>query len=373
MDFTKLKIYIDTLDSLGVPYCDVSVRLNREEVFRHSMGYVDTEKTKKPTRNTIQWMYSMSKVVACSAVLRLVEKGLLGLEDKVSKYLPEYEHLKVKKGDEVVDCQTPLLIRHLFSMRSGIDYDWGCILEDMKNPNASTRELVAGISRKTLLFEPDTDYVYGLSHDILAAVAEVITGMKWRDYLKQEIFEPLGLKNIGFHPTQEQKANFAQQFELNFEVFRSHPRSNDNDFRFTDDYDSGGAGLFSTLDDYMEIADALANGGVAKNGYRILNPETISLMCTDQQTENSKSKMKLGYGYGLGVRVLKDKVEGKALSPLGEFGWDGAAASDVRIDPKNHLTIVFTTHITAAGVLFHTAHPYIRNLVYEALGLAEEY
>ena len=87
MDFTRLKYYIDSLAANDLPYCDISVRLDRKEVFRHNMGYIDAEHTKKPQPDTLQWIYSMSKVITCTAVLRLVEKGLLSLEDKVSIFL----------------------------------------------------------------------------------------------------------------------------------------------------------------------------------------------------------------------------------------------------------------------------------------------
>ena len=374
MDFTRLKYYIDSLAANDLPYCDISVRLNREEVFRHSMGHIDAEGTKTPQPDTLQWIYSMSKVITCTAVLRLVEKGLLSLEDKVSKYLPEYEVQAVKCGVFAKKADNPILIKHIFSMRSGIDYDWACIADKIGDPNITTREFIKGLSRKVLCFEPGTDYTYGLGHDVLAAVAEVITGKKFRDYLNDEIFAPLGLKNIGFHPTEKQlNEQFAQAFVYDHERFRSSPRDMNCAFCFGDDYDSGGAGLFSSLDDYMEIADALSNGGVAKNGYRILNPETIDLMRTNLQTENSMGKMKPGYGYGLGVRTMVDRKVGRSLGPVGEFGWDGAALSYVLIDPENHVTVVFTTQLSNGGVFYHTTHPYLRNLVYDALGLAKEY
>lgn len=372
MDFTKLKYFIDSLEFLDVRACDILVKKDHKEVFRHSMGYSDLEKTKPVSKDDLYWVYSMTKVITVTAALRLVERGKLGLDDKVSDYLPEFADITVMDGDKVKKAEKAMLIRHLFSMQSGLDYDLDApaIKEARERADATTREVVAAMAKKPLLFEPGERYQYSLSHDVLAAVVEVISGKTYHEYLKEEIFNPLGMTDIGFEPNEEQKTRFSQQYRYDQQTFTCNPIPSVNSFKLSQKYESGGAGLFTSLDTYMKVIDALANKGTAESGYQLLKPETIELMRINQQKEGVYAKP--GYGYGLGVRVMIDKERGRSLGPLGEFGWDGAACSYNLIDPDNGIAIVLTLHILNFSMCYDTVHTYIRNLVYQALGLAEK-
>ena len=378
MDFTKLKMFMDSLDAFDVRCMDVSVHKSHKEVFRYAIGTSDAEGKKPVTPDNLQWMYSMSKVITCTAVMRLVERGELGLDDKVSKYLPEYENMLVKRPDgKITPAENDLLIRHLFSMRSGMTYDLAMtgILKQKARGKISTRELVRGMAEEPLIFEPGTDYNYSLSHDVLAAVAEVITGKTFHEFLRDEIFIPLEipLDDIGFHPTEAQKKRFTQKYTYDMEMFRCIPTDMNCAYRLSEEYESGGAGLFATLDAYMKIVDALSCKGIAENGYKVLSMESINRMRTNEQTEKETPKMKEGYGYGLGVRTMMDKKAGRSLGAVGEYGWDGAACSYTMIDPDNEIAVVLTLHICGFGMCYRTIHPKVRNLVYEGLGLATSY
>ena len=363
MDFSFLKNYMDSLyDTYGIISCDLAVNYKHKQVFRYSIG--------EAKKDDLQWLYSMSKVITCTALMRLVERGELRLNDKVSDYLPEYADLYVKTKDGVKKAENDLLIWHLFGMRSGMTYDlWSSELKKAReNENATTRELVAAMAKEPLLFEPGTAYNYSLSHDVLAAVAEVITGKTFHEFLKDEIFTPLGMTDIGFHPTEEDMKRFAKQYMYDGYKFKCNEYPKTCAYRLSEKYESGGAGLFATNDEYMKVLDALANGGKAENGYQLLKPETIDILRKPTMSD-SEVFDKVGYRYAHGVRVMTNKEVGQSLSPLGEFGWDGAAASYGMVDTENNISIVFTTHVLGFGRSYSEIHPQLRNRVYIGLGL----
>ena len=123
----------------------------------------------------------------------------------------------------------------------------------------------------------------------------------------------------------------------------------ENGFRLSDSYESGGAGIFSVASDYLLFAEAMSNGGVGRTGNQILKSETIDLLRTDQMDDICRKDFDLigrpGYSYGLGVRTMIDPKAGNAESPIGEFGWDGAAGSYALMDPENHLAVVYMQHV----------------------------
>ena len=373
MDFKRLEHYIDSLEAKGFRACDIEVRYKGEKVFRHSMGYSDSEGTKPVSNTDFYWMYSMSKVITCTAAMRFVERGELNLDDPLYKYLPEFENMNVATENGLVPAKNKILIHHLFSMRAGFTYElWSPSLTKARaNKDATTREIISSLANEPLLFEPGTDYNYSLAHDVLAAVLEVIAGKTYYEILKEELFEPLGMKEIGFAPTAAQLERFSTRYIYDNELYRCTPSPRDIsecDYRLSNNYESGGAGLFCTLDEYMKLVEALSLGGTAKNGYKVLSIDTINLMRTNRQTEKETPKMKLGYGYGLGVRTMMDKKVSKSLSSIGEFGWDGAACSCCIIDPDKQIGVVFTTHIRNCGIYYGNVFPYLRNMVYKCLG-----
>jgi len=180
------------------------------------------------------------------------------------------------------------------------------------------------------------------------------------------------MRRTGFVIPEHEMPHLAAQYECH-EPGRMRPFPMKNDFQLTKNYESGGAGLYSCVDDYSLFADAMANGGVGAGGAQILKPETIDLMRAEQlsayamNTEFSCAAGP-GYGYGLGVRTLIDRSAGQRSS-LGEFGWDSAAGSYVMIDPAQRLSIFFAMHVRGWPGLIGCGHAPIRDLTYEVLGL----
>ena len=143
-----------------------------------------------------------------------------------------------------------------------------------------------------------------------------------------------------------------------------------NIFVKTEAYESGGAGLISSVDDYAKFADTLASGGVSQDGYRLLKPETINLMRSVQLQPNAVASAFCcapgqGYGYGYGVRTRVSSEGGRG--PMGEFGWDGAAGAYLLVDPESKLSIFFATHLFGWTRVLKHGHCDLRNLVYEIL------
>lgn len=374
MDFSALDRYLEHLiTDCKLPYLDLAIDQDGKRIYRRGVGHTDAE-GKKPVRgDELTWIFSASKVITCIAAVRLIGEGKLSISDPVSKYLPAFAHLNVQSRDgSIHPAENVMTIEHLFSMTGGLEYNLNTpAIRAGREQGLGTLALVSEMAKDPLRFEPGTDYRYSLCHDVLAAVIEVITGMKFSDYLQTVFFDPLGLKNIGFHPTEEQLSRFAALFEYHAgtQTCKSVPLN--NQFMLTSDYDSGGAGLFSTVDDYMAIISAVACGGVAPNGYRVIDEKCIPLMQENhlppRALDHFVSTRNYGYGWGLCGRVHINPAMSWSLSPKGEFGWDGAASAFSMIDPQNRISLYLATHVFAGPYLYQTVHPEIRNMVYRIL------
>jgi len=380
LDQKDLIEFLDSLEEHGIPGCDCMVYLNHKPVFRYMTGYADKEKRKPINSETYYWIYSVTKLVTCAAVMQLVERGLISLDDPVYLYIPEYKNMNVKCGNAIKPAQNTMTIRHLMSMQSGMNYNIfsPSILKVLKETNgkATTMEVIKALAQEPLDFEPGTRFQYSLSHDVLGALIEVVSGTSFDVYVKQNILHPLGMYKTGFELTEERREAMADQFVYSVLSRRSKPVSLKNEYIFTPDYISGGAGLISTTDDFILFLDAMCNNGVGANGNQILSKESINLIRTDQLSDVARKyyiKMdwnRYGYSYGLGCRVLIDKSLTEAKSPLGEFGWDGAAGASALIDVENNLAIFYVQHVLSCDYAYKMIHRRIRDLTYEMLKLA---
>jgi len=377
MNFDKLTAYIDSLQSLGVPSGDMIVYRDHEMIYRHMSGYRDRVMSVPLTGKETYSVYSCSKVMTSCAAMQLVEKGLLDLDEKVSAYLPAFENIVVSDENGCHSPLHPLTIRTLMSMQGGLDYDLNaqCIkdVNDARNGAASTREIAEALASKPLHFEPGTDFMYSLCHDVLAAVIEVVSGKKFSDYLKAHIWDPIGLEHTGFEFTPYVYEHQCAQwwFEGNDKPLK-YLETDDLVYKLSRNFESGGAGVITTTEDYARFSDAIACEGRTKDGVSILLPETIKLWSTPQLSEKAKSTFdtwcRYGYDYALGVRTRVDTSIGRK-GPIGEFGWDGAAGAYTFIDPVNHLSCFFAMHVRNFGYCYENIHPTLQTLIYEGLGL----
>ena len=181
MDFSPISNYIESFvrTEKGVPACEVEIRKGHEVLFRYRSGHSDADGTKPLTGNELYNLYSCSKPMTCAAAMQLVEQGKLGLEDSVSRYLPEFAEPYMLKDEQRIPATKAMTIRHLFTMTAGLDYNLRTqhilsLIEE--NPHATTREIVSRIARAPISFEPGERFQYSLCHDVLAAVVEVVSG-----------------------------------------------------------------------------------------------------------------------------------------------------------------------------------------------------
>lgn len=377
MDFKPLSGLIDRLTSWRIPWAEVVVVHRNETVFRYRSGYADLEEKVPIDDGRILNIYSMTKILTCSAALRLVEQGKMLLNDPLSAYLPEFAEMTVRKtlpdgGVEIDRAKRAIRVRDLFAMTAGFSYDIGSpsLREAVERTQGKvpTREFAKALAKEPLLFEPGTRWAYSLCHDVLGALVEAVDGRKFGDYVREEITGPLGMNDTGFDLTDEQRGRLAPQYEYD-DVLGKPVRKDVNGFRLGSEFESGGAGLLSTVSDYVRFLNTLTNRGTSPDGVRILSPASVDLMRTDHLTEAMRAdygwEQLAGYGYGLGVRTHVSKAASGSLSPLGEFGWSGAAGCLAIIDPESQLTVMYAQHMLNNQEPY--VHPRVRNTVYGCL------
>lgn len=378
MNRKKLTEFLDSLEKRGIPANDCAVYYRHRPVYRHMTGYADVGRTVPLSERNTYWLYSASKLITCTAMMQLVEKGAAGLDDPVSDYLPEYGRLSVRTGAGIEPARHIPTIRHLLSMQSGMNYNLETpsirnVLRETAG-QAATRQVIRALAAEPLDFEPGTHFQYSISHDVLGAVIEAVSGQPLGEYLRAHIFRPLGMEDTGFRMTPERRSRLAAQYLFDEKTRQPSPMTAENNFVLSPRYESGGAGLISTVDDFVTFLDALCGAGENAAGCRILLPQTIDAIRTPQLSASSQKDFddsfgRIGYSYGLGCRTLVDRESSRSRSPLGEYGWDGSAGAYALIDVKNQLAVFYAQHVRRSRFVYTEVHPRIRDLVYEMLGL----
>ena len=375
MDFTKLSAYLDVMPQLNVPGCDLAVYRDHEPIFRRQVGWRDDEKKTPMQGDEAFLLYSCTKVTTTCAAMQLIEQGKMRLDDPVSVYLPAYADLKVKDGETVRPARTVMTIRHLMSMQSGLNYDYGPQVQAAfaaNKENPTTRQFADAKALEPLEFDPGDNFLYSLSHDVLGAVIEVVSGQRLSEYMKEHIWKPLGLTTLSFRVTKDIQSRLCALYTYDYQKGLVLKDVEKEAMRRGDQWESGGGGLIGSTDDYIAFGDALACGGRGKNGAKILSPEMIQLWSANQLGPRSRKSFdgwkRLGYSYALGVRTRVNSLIGGG-GPVGEFGWDGAAGAWLMIDPANRVSAFFGMHVLNYGYNYDVIHPTLRSLIYEGLGL----
>ena len=393
MDFANLKDFLDrAVSEFHSPGVDCIVYKEHKEVFRYHTGMRDIENKIPMDGNELYFIFSMTKILTCTCALQLLERGKYILSDPVSMYLPEFEKMKITSdaldneiarkielGEAIGGAvevkndgyaKNQITIRDLFTMTAGLDYDLESesIKKALSEGRTSTRELVRAISETVLGFEPGTRFRYSLCHDVLGALVEVWSGQKFGEYMKENIFDKLGMKDTFFgKPKDEERLSRMPARYCYNEERMPERKTLDCEYILSEEYESGGAGLVSSTEDYALFLDALACGGVGKTGERILSESSIELMRTNHLSGEALADFddwQTGYGYGLGVRTHINPEKSGLLTPVGEFGWGGAAGAFALADPKNKLSLAFFQHIHASDPRLRQG---LRNVLYGCL------
>ena len=374
MNFSKLDAFFKQLPMCGIPGCELAITYKGESVYRAAAGFADAKQTRPASENDLYYVFSISKISTCVAAMQLVEKGVIALDDPVSKYLPAFAHLTVKNGaGKPVPAKNTMTVLHLFTMTGGLNYncDTAPLLRARMEPDADTLRIVNAMAKVPLEFEPGTKFLYSLCHDVLAAVVEVASGMRFADYVQTHIFDPLGMKDTGYHLPEALLPRMADLYKSRHCVPVADPIELWNNYTFTDRYDSGGAGLYSSTSDQIRLLTALANGGKTKDGYVMLRPETVREMgvnrLSDEVLPSFFPSRLFGYGWGLCGRAHQNPTLSLSRSSIGEFGWDGAAGAFGLADPEKQIALYFAMHSKGCQYAYQVVHPILRNLAYEAI------
>ena len=407
MELTLLKNIQPVLDRFtsekNAAGLNLLVTKDGQELGYWQSGYADLEAGREYSRDTIVRLYSMTKPVTAVAAMILMEQGKLDFADELYRYLPEFADLKVctqgGKEGKPVKAARPILIQDLLNMTSGYTYGaWSedcplgehltsALIKELNEDQAengankiTTRELAGCLASIPVSFEPGTDYNYGLSADILGAVIEGIAGIKLSDFMKENIFKPLGMDDTDFYVPAEKQSRLAKVYrsvedwskagERHLELFTSCNLGIQDKMNHQPAFESGGAGLCSTIDDYMKFAQMLTNGGQL-NGQRILAENTVRYLSRARLNPNLQQRFDMrmphlaGYTYCNLLRVAAEPGRCNVITQKGEFGWDGWLGPYVSVDLVNKLTFVMTMQRCDSGTT--SAARRARNIIYSAL------
>ena len=389
MDFTqRLQNICDraVADRLVAGVNLLVVKDGREIVYLQS-GEADRDTHEPLQRDSIFRLYSQTKPVTAVAAGILMERGQIDLCQNVSDFLPAYRNLTVCSADgRIKKAESPLLVHHLMNMTSGLSYPGDSNASDRGSAivfdeavrrlrtdhEMSTLELAERLAEYPLAYEPGSSWQYGTSADVLGAVIEKAAGMPLCDFMEQEIFAPLGMKDTAFYVPADKQSRLAKVYET---VYR--PDGNtmipylgdnlaiNNRCDRLPAFQSGGAGLMSTLDDYQKFAAMLLNGGTYQ-GAEILSPGMTKYLTTgDLSAEQQKGFDQwiglCGHTYANLMRVCSHPSGAAMLAQQGEYGWDGWLGMYFANFPGENMTILMGTQKRDAGTFTLTRS--LRNVI----------
>lgn len=318
--------------------------------FFHSYGLMDREASKPMSADAIFRIYSMSKAITTAAALTLFDAGKLGLDDPVSKYIPSFANLMVATPNGLRSPSRPVTIRDLMLHISGLTYGDGpdalkeayARLKPLQATNLA--EMAERLAHVPLAFDPESDWNYGVSIDVLGRVIEVVSGKNLDVFLDEVICRPLGLKDTGFSVPAEKLGRFAANYTRTNGTLKVIDAPAESKFAGQVTLFSGGGGLVSTARDYMRFLRMIENGGKL-DGHRILKSKTVQLMISNQLPPAAfpihfGDERRQGTGFGLGFNVRTEITGWDLAGHVGEYGWGGAASTHYWASPKDKLIVV---------------------------------
>jgi len=382
MDSARLQRIRDAvqrhIDAGNISGAVVAVERKGKTVYLGAIGLMDVESKKPEATDAIFRIFSMSKPITSVAVLTMLEEGRLRLSDPVSRFIPEFKSMKVAvpkpaapgeapavgagrggrggRGPAVeydlVPASREITIQDLMTHTSGVGSGGGG-RGPARAPEENLAAYIPKLGGAPLSFQPGTRWAYSAAAgpDILGRIVEIVSGQPYDVFLRNRLFEPLGMKDTAFYASPTDP-----RLHTSYQSSGGKLTKNMNQEAGTGKvYFSGAFGLVSTAEDYLRFAAMLANGGVL-NGHRILAPRTIALMGSNYVGDlfSLGRPGSNGQGFGLLVETVENTaVSGRNLSP-GSFGWDGAQGTRVWVDPKENLAFVLLVQTSYnASVLLH--------------------
>lgn len=372
-----------------IPGCITAVMRRGELAYLHTAGHRDLERGKPLERDTLFRIYSMTKPITSLALMQLWERGLFSLDDPVTRFIPEWKSLGVRKAGswpqfETEPVKRPMRIRDLLTHTAGLTYDFmyatniDAAYRKLKvaraNPAYTLKDMIGQLAGLPLEFSPGDAWNYSVATDVVGYLVEVISGVSLPDYLQREVFGPLGMHDTVFSPREDQLERFAS----------CYTRGSDKQLVLQDDaqrsqfmdrsFYSGGGGLLSTLDDYLAFCQMLLNQG-SFGGQRIIGRKTLQMMHANHlpggadlasvsiagfsETHNE------GVGFGLGFASKLDAVKNGYPATPGSYYWGGLASTLFWVDPAEELAVVFMTQLIPSSTFNFRGQ--LEALVYSAL------
>lgn len=386
-DFMCLDNILKDFVKTGPAGCGCAVAKEGKILYEGYHGLADIEAERQITEDTVYRLWSMTKVIVCTAAMMLYERGKFLLNDPLCEYFPDYKKHSIASvmpdgSVEYTESKRPMLVKHAFSMAVGLPYPsedspsaaaMGAVREGLDKKHGMGRYSLAdeirAMSEVPIAFEPGTRYMYGYGHDLVAGLIEAVSGKKVSQFLQDEIFDPLGMTNTGYRYFGDIRQRMASVYQ----------RGESGEMEKTEamfDYlhepeallELGGAGLFSTVRDYLKFSQMLANGG-KYNSEQIIGRKTIDLIRSNQlderQMRDYQCTYNAGYGYGLGVRTMMNPAAGGSNTSVGEFGWSGFLGTWTSIDPSEGVSAVYMHQMMPNMEEYH--HLRVRAAVYGSI------
>ena len=400
--------YIDTGRIAG---CQVAVVRHGETAYLGSFGLADRERGRPVDDDTIWRIYSMTKPITGVALMTLYERGHFQLDDPVHRFIPEWRDLKVSEPDgsggrRLVDPQRPMSVRDVMMHMSGLGYSAmrlrgapmvpmgdrpSPLAEELGNAEGAAsladfgaamdapwtlETMTSYLAERPLRFHPGTRWMYSVSTDVCARLVEIMSGKRFDDYLRDEIFTPLGMDDTGFTVPDGKVDRFSANYARNTDkqlVLVEDPVT--SGYRKERSFLSGGGGLVSTTADYVRFSQMLCNGGEL-DGTRILGPKTVELMSINHLPGGGELRDFAvpgaygevgfdGMGFGLTVSVGLGPARTGVIGSAGEYMWGGAASTIFWVDPAESLVVVFMTQLMPSGTFNFRGQ--LKTLVYPAI------
>ncbi|MCC6959905.1 MAG: beta-lactamase family protein [Dehalococcoidia bacterium] len=376
------------VDPGKVAGCQTLVARHGHVAHFSTLGYADRERATPLREDAIFRIYSMTKPITSVALMSLYEQGFFQLNDPVSRYLPSWKDQKVfVSGDadnpELEAPAQPMTFRHVLSHTGGLTYGATNHPVDRlfrregvnRDRNETLATFIDRLGRVPLRYQPGTAWMYSVSTDVCGALVEAISGKPFDEYLREVIFEPLGMKDTSFWVTPEKRDRFTANYQ----------RNPDRSLKLIDDpqgestyytppsFFSGGGGLTSTTADYLRFCEMLRRGGEL-DGTRILGPRTLAMMHKNHLPGGGdlaglaigtfSETAYEGTGFGLGFATTLGEVQAGSLG-AGDYYWGGAASTIFWVDPVEDLVCIFMTQLMPS--LTFNFRGQLKSIIYSAI------
>ena len=349
-------------------------------------GMMDVEAGKPMTPDTIFRIASMTKPITSVAVMMLYEEGHFRLNEPVSNFIPAFKEMRVmppedaEDSTQLVPATRQITIWNLLTHTAGLTYHWNerlgaqytdaNITHGLLQDESTLAEKMKVLATIPLLHQPDAEFEYGLSIDLLGYLVEVVSGMSLDAFFSERIFKPLSMKDTHFFIPEAKRDRLATVYERTKDgpiTRKSEEPTVDGSLIYSTDYPykgprtyfSGGGGLVSTASDYLRFAQMMLNGGEF-NGVRLLSRKTVELMTFDHFADRD-----IDFGFGLGFSVVRDESDLNEVGSVGTFGWGGFFFTNFFIDPQEQMIGIILCQLHPSGGL--DLGERIRILCYQAI------